>query len=54
MYSWDWNELAKGLGIDAGTIGVIAQEVMEYMPQAVSEHTDGYYVVDYDMLSETL
>ena len=54
MYSWDWNNVAKSLGIDTPTVGVLAQEVMEYMPEAVREGSNGYYVVNYKMLEESL
>jgi hypothetical protein len=54
MYSWDWNDTAKALGIDNPTVGVLAQEVMEYMPEAVRMDSDGYYRVDYKMLEESL
>ena len=54
MYSWDWNSVAKSLGIDTPTVGVLAQEVMEYMPEAVREGSNGYYVVNYKMLEESL
>lgn len=35
---------------DRRFIGVMADEVMEYNPDAVIEGDDGYYAVDYDML----
>ena len=54
MYSWDWNSVAKSLGIDTPTVGVLAQEVMEYMPEAVREGSNGYYEVNYKMLEESL
>jgi len=54
MYSWDWNDTAKALGVDTPTVGVLAQEVMEYMPEAVREGSNGYYVVNYKMLEESL
>ena len=50
LYTWDWNEKAKGLGIDSPTTGVIAQEVMKYMPEAVFKDTTGYYKVNYGVL----
>ena len=46
-YTWDWNDKAKELGIDAEpTEGVLAQEVLEVKPDAVVVK-DGYYAVDY-------
>ena len=50
LYTWDWNDKAKELGINDPTIGVIAQEVMKYMPEAVSKNTNGYYMVNYGVL----
>ena len=50
LYTWDWNEKAKGLGIDSPTTGVLAQEVMKYMPEAVFKDTSGYYKVNYGVL----
>jgi len=35
---------------DTRYIGVMADEVMEYNPDAVIEQDDGYFAVDYDML----
>lgn len=46
-YTWDWNDKAKEIGIDAEpTEGVLAQEVLEIKPDAVMVK-DGYYAVDY-------
>ena len=50
VYTWDWNDKAKELGINDPTKGVIAQEVMEYMPEAVSKDANGYYMVTYGAL----
>ncbi len=50
VYTWDWNDKAKELGINDPTKGVIAQEVMEYMPEAVSKDANGYYMVNYGVL----
>jgi hypothetical protein len=50
LYTWDWNEKAKSLGIDSPTTGVIAQEVMKYMPEAVFKDASGYYKVNYGVL----
>ena len=50
-YTWVWNDLAKGLGLDkTEPTGVIAQEVMEIFPDVVSEGSDGYLRVDYNLL----
>jgi hypothetical protein len=50
LYTWDWNDKAKKLGIDSPTTGVIAQEVMKYMPKAVTKNANGYYMVNYGLL----
>jgi hypothetical protein len=50
LYTWDWNNKAKELGVNNPTTGVIAQEVMKYMPEAVSKHANGYYMVNYGVL----
>lgn len=49
-YTWEWNELAKSLNVKGPTTGVIAQEVMEYMPEAVTMNMNGYYQVNYGAL----
>jgi len=47
VYTWDW----KAKGTKQHNRGVIAQEVMEAYPEAVSRHTTtGYYMVDYSRL----
>ena len=50
LYTWDWNEKAKNLGVDSPSTGVIAQEVMKYMPKAVFKDASGYYKVNYGVL----
>jgi len=51
IYSWNWNDKAKSIGWDKyPTIGVMAQEVMKYMPEAVTKNDDGYYMVNYGVL----
>ena len=50
LYTWDWNDKAKELGVNTPTMGVIAQEVMKYMPEAVVKDVDGYYMVNYGVL----
>ena len=50
-YSWDWNSTAKDLGIDnEPTFGVIADELKDIKPEAVSRGKDGYLMVDYGAL----
>ena len=50
LYTWDWNNKAKELGVNDPTTGVIAQEVMKYMPKAVTKDANGYYMVNYGAL----
>ena len=50
LYTWDWNDKAKKLGITDPTTGVIAQEVIKYMPEAVTKNANGYYMVNYGVL----
>jgi len=50
LYTWTWNKLAKELNVDSPTVGVLAQEVMEKNPNAVTKHESGYYMVNYGAL----
>ncbi len=50
LYTWDWNDKAKELGVNDPTTGVLAQEIIKYMPEAVSKHANGYYMVNYGVL----
>ena len=50
VYTWEWNDKAKELGIDSPTVGVMAQEVLETNPDAVSVNENGYYQVNYGAL----
>ncbi len=48
-FTWDWNRLAKKLGIEGKGEGVLADKVEKYLPEAIKIH-EGYKTVDYDML----
>lgn len=48
-YSWAWNKLANALGLHGHGHGVMADEVEESHPDAVSTK-DGYLIVDYSKL----
>jgi hypothetical protein len=48
-FSWDWNRLAKKLGLEGKGEGVIADKVEKYLPEAIKIH-QGFKTVDYDML----
>jgi len=50
VYTWEWNDKAKELGIDSPTVGVMAQEVLETNPDAISVDENGYYRVNYGAL----
>lgn len=50
VYTWDWNkEGVRVAGKDAPRVGVIAQEVKEYMPEAIHVE-NGYMKVDYNQI----
>lgn len=48
-YKWTWNDKAEELGLTGCDYGVIAQEVQDICPDAISEK-DGYLMVDYSKL----
>ena len=51
IYTWNWKDEAKEMGWgNFPTIGVLAQEVKKYMPEAVIEDENGYYRVNYGVL----
>ena len=51
IYTWNWKDEAKEMGWDKfPTVGVIAQEVKKYMPEAVIKNDNGYYMVNYGAL----
>ena len=48
IYSWDWSEKGKSIASSSmPTVGVLAQEVLDIMPEAIITGDDGYYRVDY-------
>jgi len=53
LYTWDWNDTAKAMGIDDPTEGVIAQELKAVDPSAVIMGDDGYYSVDYSKVNRS-
>ena len=51
LYRWEWNEVAEKIGVDAQpTVGVLAQELIEYRPDLVMMADDGYFRVNYSGL----
>ena len=50
LYTWKWNEKGKEIAGDTPEFGVLAQEVMATMPNAVSFAEDGYLRVDYNKI----
>jgi hypothetical protein len=47
LYTWKWTAEAKKIVNNQPEYGVLADEVQEIMPEAVSRGTDGYLRVDY-------
>ena len=47
LYTWKWTAEAKKIVNNQSEYGVIADEVLEIMPEAVQRGTDGYLRVDY-------
>lgn len=55
LVSWTWNKLAKALYNKSGKdFGVIAQQVKEINEDAVYMHEDGYYRVNYNLVTKLL
>ena len=50
LYTWDWTEEGKRLAGDAPAYGVLAQEVQQTMPEAVTRGDHGYLMVNYSKL----
>ena len=48
-YTWDWNEKANDIGLYGSSRGVMADEVLDYMPEAVVIE-NGFMKVNYDMI----
>lgn len=48
-YAWEWNEKAEEMGLKGKSMGVIAQDVQKYLPEAIGE-SEGYLTVNYQML----
>jgi hypothetical protein len=52
LYNWDWNEEGQKAFPGQSTFGVLAQEVQETRPDAITENADGWLMVDYAKLPE--
>ena len=50
LYTWEWNDEGKRLAGDDPTYGVLAQEVQEVIPEAVTRGNEGYLMVNYAKL----
>jgi hypothetical protein len=51
LYRWEWNEVAEKMGVDnQPSVGVLAQELIEYRPDLVMMYEDGYFRVNYSGL----
>lgn len=51
LYSWDWKESAPDDAKNNPTVGVIAQEVQQLIPDAIVQREDGYMAVDYSKVN---
>lgn len=49
LYSWTWNSVAEKLGLTGSTVGVMADEVHDEMPEAVIIK-DHFMFVNYNMI----
>jgi hypothetical protein len=49
-YEFDWNNKQTAWEEGKHDVGVIAQEVMEVLPEAVNKRVDGYFGVEYDKI----
>ena len=47
IYTWDWNDIAEGLGLTGSGKGVIADKVELKDPDAITIDESGYKKVDY-------
>lgn len=47
IYTWDWNDIAEGLGLSGGGKGVIADKVELKDPEAITIDESGYKKVNY-------
>jgi hypothetical protein len=48
LYEWEWNEVAEKIGVNnQPTVGVLAQELIEYRPDLILMADDGYFRVNY-------
>ena len=53
VHIWEWNEKAKGLGLDKyPPAGLIAQDVELMYPEAVIKDENGYLMVDLPVLMD--
>ena len=53
IHIWEWNEKAKGLGMDEfPPVGLIAQDVELMYPEAVITDENGYLMVDLPVLMD--
>jgi hypothetical protein len=51
LYSWDWKDSAPSDAKSNQTIGVLAQEVQQLIPDAIVQREDGYMAVDYSKVN---
>ena len=51
LYIWDWAKEAINITGEKFRFGVLAQEIMHKLPDAVMMHADGFYRVDYSKVN---
>jgi len=51
LYSWDWKASAPDDAKNNPTVGVLAQEVKQLIPDAIIQREDGYMAVDYSKVN---
>lgn len=50
LYKWEWKDDVKNIVKNSPIFGVIAQEVRKIIPNAVTKDSNGYLMVDYNMI----
>lgn len=47
LYAWEWNDKAREFGLEGKSMGVMADEIEQYMPNLVTIDQSGYKMVNY-------
>ncbi len=53
-YRWVWDDAASSFGLSGASFGLIAQEVQDKYPEAVSQNSHGYLMINYKTLLEQI